>query len=421
MMNTSPTDPVLSADVIVLGGGPAGATVALNLAPFCRVLLLDKVDDAQDSGNGPSSLRVGESLPAAAGRLLRDMGLYDEFVFEGHQPCRVTRSHWGSPQAQEQDELRNLDGHGWHLDRKRFDAWMRSVAVRRGARLLKPAKALSMRPLGTGEGAGWALRFQHDGVVQEAHAPWLVDASGRQSFLDGRMDTGRRVMDKLVCGWVRGVDKPDRDTEPHAALADAEIHAEPSGWWYTAALPDHQRVVCFFTDADLPSASAAHRTANLLARLSMVPPLKLNLILAGFKPDLRTAGFCAAHTVWRSRVQGPGWVAVGDAALAFDPLSSQGLFHALYTGLAASESIHAQIARQDVTSLPSYQRTIEAVDRAFQRHQREWYAQEGRWPNEVFWQRRGAGAVLGSLGTRLQAPLRSIDTSASTKVWRSVG
>jgi len=48
---------VLHVDAVVLGAGPAGATVALNLAPFWRVLVIEK--------RACPGLRIGESLPAA--------------------------------------------------------------------------------------------------------------------------------------------------------------------------------------------------------------------------------------------------------------------------------------------------------------------------------------------------------------------
>ena len=66
----------MEADALIVGAGPAGATAALNLAPFRRVVLIDR-------RNAPAP-RIGESLPGAAWRLLTDMGLWDGFLADGH-------------------------------------------------------------------------------------------------------------------------------------------------------------------------------------------------------------------------------------------------------------------------------------------------------------------------------------------------
>jgi flavin-dependent dehydrogenase len=57
----------VTADVVILGAGPAGATAALNLAAVCRVTIIDQY--------GEPPCRIGESLPGAARRLLIDMGV----------------------------------------------------------------------------------------------------------------------------------------------------------------------------------------------------------------------------------------------------------------------------------------------------------------------------------------------------------
>src|SRR5258706_13570090 len=104
-------------DALIVGAGPAGATAALNLAPTRRVALVDS--------RAVATPRIGESLPAAARRLFSDMGLLDSFEREGHSPCYGNRFFWGGLAPEESDSLRNPDGPGWHLDRARFETWLR--------------------------------------------------------------------------------------------------------------------------------------------------------------------------------------------------------------------------------------------------------------------------------------------------------
>src|SRR5260370_30549053 len=115
-------------DVRVVGGGPAGATTALNLAPTRRVALIDLRAQPRP--------RLGESLPPAARRLLNDMGLWDSFHAQGHSPCYGNRSVWRSPHPVETDFLRDPDGHGSHVHRTRFYLRLRGIAVERGATLM---------------------------------------------------------------------------------------------------------------------------------------------------------------------------------------------------------------------------------------------------------------------------------------------
>lgn len=80
------------------------------------------------------------------------------------------------------------------------------------------------------------------------------------------------------------------------------------------------------------------------------------------------------------RAGGDGWLAIGDAAMSFDPISSHGLLTALSTGLAAGE-----------TSLADYQSFADTTWRAYTRMRQACYASEGRWGEAPFWRKRRAG------------------------------
>jgi hypothetical protein len=124
----------------------------------------------------------------------------------------------------------------------------------------------------------------------------------------------------LVCRRLHGV--------AVGVAGTTVIVAEPEGWWYTADLPERRRILAFYTDADLPVAEAPAGVKALLARARMQTGLAALLAAVDFEPMGR-AGYCAAHSSWITTTAGHRWLAVGDAALSCDPLSSQGLFNAL--------------------------------------------------------------------------------------------
>ncbi|MFJ2865952.1 hypothetical protein [Kitasatospora sp. NPDC087314] len=90
---------------------------------------------------------------------------------------------------------------------------------------------------------------------------------------------------------------------------------------------------------------------------------------------------------------GPGWVAAGDAALAFDPLSSQGIVTALHTGARAGRAVADCPADGGRTTAALADRTafLDGIAAAYRRNHANTYDQEQRWPLSPFWRRRRLG------------------------------
>jgi flavin-dependent dehydrogenase len=371
---------VETADVLIVGSGPAGAIAALNLAPLRRVLLIDRRAEP-----GP---RIGESLLPAARRLLTDMGLLAAFEAEGHQPYYGNRSVWTGPEPRDTNFLRDPDGYGWHLDRPRFERWLRRMARSRGATLLAPARVLGL----AWHGDTWRITLQAetDTVPGTLHVSSrvVIDAGGRAAPVARRLGARRLVHDRLLCGWVLG-----QETRRSPDAGFSYIEAAETGWWYTAPVPGQRRVLAFHTDADLPAARLAGVPGNVLAQAAEMVELRRVLDRAGFQP-LGTAGCTAAHSATLWPCTGHGWLAAGDAALGFDPLSSQGLFNALYTGLAAAEAAERCLAGDD-TALPGYAQAIANIEASYRRHLGYWYGLQPRWPHAPFWARRRLDGLPG--------------------------
>jgi flavin-dependent dehydrogenase len=354
----------------VLGAGPAGAAFALTLAPRRRVLLVDRLARPRP--------RIGESLPGAAWRLLTELGHWDAFRDAGHLPCYGRRSVWGGPDPREFDSMRDLDGHGWLLDRVGFEAGLRAAAVARGAEFLAPAQVAAIEH----DSDGWLVQIRGPSGSRTVRAAFLIDARGRASRpLPG--SGARRLRDgRLICNWMVGA------TADGAGTAAGVIHvqAEADGWWYSAPLPGQARMIAFHTDADLPAASDTRTQGGLLARARRMSDLAATFTDARFCEETR-AGVCAAHGCLLDPACGSDWFAIGDAATAFDPLASQGLFHALYTGVAAAEAAHRALAGAPSSS-EAYRVRVAAVWSSYWDRLHATYALERRWAAHAFWQRR---------------------------------
>jgi flavin-dependent dehydrogenase len=349
----------VDADAIILGAGPAGATAALNLAPFRKVLLVDPAARAE--------LRIGESIPGAARRLLADMGLLDQFLSDGHAPRYALRSAWGGAIPTMRDSIADPDGHGWQIDRRLFEDRLRTAAGERGA-LPVTARAVAVRRLPDRH----AVTL--DNSVDVA-ARLVIDASGRRSRLLA-MPRARRG--KLGCAWLRasGVALP---------AGIVQIEAEIDGWWYCSALPAGEGILAFHTDADLPAAKAVATPGALLRRARGLP--MLGPLLQKPAWDISEISYCAAHSAWPESPVQDGWIATGDAALACDPLSAQGLLNALYFGLSAAEAAHRWLDG-DAAALGDYARDVASVRSRYLTAETTWYGLERRWPDSAFWKRR---------------------------------
>jgi flavin-dependent dehydrogenase len=349
-------------DALVAGGGPAGSAAALVLARAGRRVML--VESSADR----EGLKVGESLPPAARPLLADLGLLERLEDDRHLRSYGTSAAWGSRRLVETDFVFDPNGHGWHLDRRRFDHTLRRAAAAAGAEVRSGAV---VRVDGRTDD-GWRVRL-NDGA--ELPARTLVDATGRRASLARGLGARRERHDRLV--GVFG------SAPAIAGDADARtlVEAAPDGWWYTALVPGRRRVAVLMTDADLVPPGA-RTPAGFAAALAMTEHVALRV--AAGPIETRTE---PAHGSRLRPCCGDGWVAVGDAALAVDPLSSQGLMTALYTGAAGACATDARL-RGDRDALARYADRVGAIGAAYARNRREAYLAETRWPGRRFWERR---------------------------------
>ncbi|MEV0369109.1 FAD-dependent monooxygenase [Streptomyces sp. NPDC050636] len=373
--------PAPAYDVVVAGGGPAGCAAALTLVRAGRTVLL------ADAGTGPP--KAGEALVSVGRLLLADLGVDRPVLGTGHLPCHGNLSAWGSAELHAVDFINDPYGHGWHLDRPLFDRRLRAAARAAGADIAEQTavRRPSRQPDGTWRLAlrgrsGGDGRDGSDGSDGErtVRCRWVVDATGRGAAIAVRSGARRRTGDRLTALHLT-LDPAPQAGEDGRSL----VESDEDGWWYTAPLPSGHRLVAYFTDPDLPvgAAGGAERFRDRLLATRHVSRRARPHGLTTLRPPRRAP----AHSAHLDRVHGDGWTAAGDAAAAFDPVSSQGILTALYTGLSAGQAVDARL-RGDRAALAEYAAKVAAARTAYQHGHRAVHAQETRWADRPFWARR---------------------------------
>jgi flavin-dependent dehydrogenase len=317
-------------DVVVAGGGPAGAATALRLAADGRsVIVLER-----SRFDRP---RVGETLAPAVQPLLRDLGVWERFAALRPLPSWGTRSIWDGPEPAEHSYITSGYSSGWHVDRRAVDGMLADAAAARGAQVRTGTAVASCRH----DGAVWDVVCT-DGRPFRGRV--LVDATGRRAAPGRALGAQRLAFDRLVA--IAGAWDGVGVTGEQYLL----VEASAEGWWYTAPLPGNAIVGMLMTDADLCRAGGLTGTARWHGRLraAATTAARVNGAPPRTAPRVHPA---ASHRLARIGDTRP-WIAVGDAALAVDPVSGSGVLRALRTAEAAADTTTRLLDRpRDATVL----------------------------------------------------------------------
>jgi flavin-dependent dehydrogenase len=365
-----------AVDVAIIGGGPAGAAAARALARAgVSTLVIERLAEPCD--------RPGESLAPNATPLLQRLGLFDAFLATAPLPCFGNRSCWGeSGEPATYDFIRHPYGHGWHIDRRAFDRMLLGEVRASGADVAAGVSLTGVRR----DGTAWLLGLS---TGQERRARLAIDASGRAAAFARRLGARRRHLDRLVAVTAVLTSHP-----PHAGACEDSttlVEAAPEGWWYSAALPGGRLALAFMTDPDLLARLGLSRWAHLRAHLASAPQTLARVDAGRFKP-VAAPRLAAAGSSILGQTAGEGWLACGDAAAAYDPLSSHGIGAGLSMGARAAATAAAWLAG-DGTAVSDYARRVQESFARYLALQRAYYAMETRWPGATFWARRGAATA----------------------------
>lgn len=327
------------ADVIIIGGGPAGATMGsyLSMAGIDNVII--------EGANFPRP-HVGESLVTSTTRVFQDIGFLPTMESTGF--VRKYGACWHAPNGREfAIEFREFPQSGidqeysYHVERGQFDLMLLKHAESLGSKVYQGVRV--QRVLFEGEQA-CGVRIAIDGREVDLPCKIVVDASGRGTMIANqlRMKQKDPLFNQYAVGaWFKGV---DRGMEPEADYIHIYFLPVERGWAWQIPLDDEttsvgvvaEREVFKHAKLDLESYFQYHVRTNPGLERAMASAMRVS----NFNPE-------GDYSYSVDRYVGDGYILIGDAARFVDPIFSSGISIAMYSAQFASERIREAFARND--------------------------------------------------------------------------
>lgn len=338
------------ADVVVVGAGPAGSSLAARLAGRgVRVVLLDE-------RVFPRSKPCGDCLSPGATPLLEELGVLDEL--RGDAAAGLDGWRLRAPGGRWFEGRFGSDGggdrRGLALPRGELDAALLRAAARAGAEVREGVRVVDLA-WRDGRVVGVRVRGP-DGREQTIGARLVAGADGLRSTVARRLGGVRRGRRRRLALVARYADGP----APAAEDRFGEMRISAEGCAGLAPLGVGRWNATVVVPLSEAPAIAADRTGFLDDRLRAYG-LAERLAAARRIGDIEVTG---PFEVVPRRVACPGALLVGDAAGYFDPFTGQGIYRALATGrLAAAHARVALGARSESEERSAGRRYARALER----------------------------------------------------------
>jgi 2-polyprenyl-6-methoxyphenol hydroxylase-like FAD-dependent oxidoreductase len=358
-------------DVVIVGGGPAGLAAACSLGQRQLTVAVIELSDY-------SKVRVGEHLSPQGIGLLQQLNFPIDYL-DTHQNCYSVSSCWSTQALEVNDYMTSPPGFGKNLSRPLFDqqfAQFAQFAQGNGVRIFSQSQLIKTQMFAN----QWSLLVNINKEQQTLTTRFVVDATGRSAMFARLQGSHIEKQDEQV-----GIAALLTSQKPVQIADSLLIEADEQGWWYFARLSEKNAICTFSTDVDYIKAAKNNKALDLwherLSAATHLPPLVANYILP------QSVVVRSARSQVLDKMIGDQWLAMGDAAMSFDPLSSMGITKALEDGIEVSQIISSNL-KGKMDSLNDYQQNKINQFKDYRKIRQQHYNGVLQWPDANFWSRR---------------------------------
>lgn len=329
-------------DCIVIGGGPAGATVATLLADQRhRVVVLERSSFPRH--------HIGESLMPQTYWTFKRIGMLEKMKASNFPRKESVQFISASATESRPYYFTDRDPHEssvtWQVQRDVFDKMMLDNAAEHGAEVRHGPRV--RRVIFDGDRAK-GVEFTQDGQTISLYAKVVVDASGQSTLIARQLDLRQPdpyLKKASIYAYYKGA---RRDTGRNAGGTIIIHTPDHNGWFWYIPLPDD---VASIGVVSSPSYLCAGRGDDPLATLeeeiALCPGISSRLSNAERVSGAYVTSDFSYHA---RRITGHGWVLVGDAFGFVDPVYSAGVMLALKSAEFAADAIHDALQTQDLSA-----------------------------------------------------------------------
>jgi len=347
------TTEAYDCDVLVIGGGPGGSTIATLLAQRGRrVVVLER--------DRHPRFHIGESLLPANMPIFEKIGALEKLRAIGRLKLGADfpREDGSYYTFRFDRALGDTPPYSFHVLREDMDRMLFEHAREHGVDAREGARVERVEF----DADGVTAQVTENGAARQVRARYLVDASGRDAFLGKQMKLIERSAEHQSAALYAHYRDVDYNTGDPAGNI-ISVYRFEHGWAWFIPLPSGETSIgCVCKPEYLKQRKGADNADFLARTLAMVPHAEDRMARAQRVSDVRVTG---NYSYTCKEMCGPRWIMIGDAWAFLDPIFSSGVFLTMHAALHAADVVDGTLREP---------RRERALQRAYERRMRPGYA-----------------------------------------------